>query len=82
MSEGVQQPGPRTLERILQDAREKYEREAKTSGYVLPVQSYPEAITAWDRGWLCPNCGSAHSPDVKTCPLTSVPSLRDRVGVK
>lgn len=21
-------------------------------------------------GWLCPKCGSAHAPDVKTCPVS------------
>lgn len=21
-----------------------------------------------NEGWKCPNCGSAHAPDVKTCP--------------
>ena len=24
-------------------------------------------------GWLCPKCGSAHSPDVLTCPVTAAP---------
>ena len=22
-----------------------------------------------DRGWMCPNCGSAHPPSVTTCPV-------------
>lgn len=25
-------------------------------------------------GWKCPNCGGAHAPDVKTCPVVTVPS--------
>lgn len=25
-------------------------------------------IQALPQGWRCPNCGSAHAPDVKTCP--------------
>jgi hypothetical protein len=26
----------------------------------------------YNQGWSCPNCGSAHSPDVKTCPVKQV----------
>lgn len=34
-----------------------------------------------ERGWQCPNCGKAHSPDVKTCPESpkSLDSLAKRL---
>lgn len=25
-----------------------------------------------NEGWLCPKCGSAHAPDVKSCPLNGL----------
>lgn len=31
-------------------------------------------------GWQCPNCGRAHAPDVKTCPIDNRP-LRARMQV-
>jgi hypothetical protein len=33
-------------------------------------------------GWLCPNCGKAHGPDVATCPEPAGANLRPSEKMK
>lgn len=35
----------------------------------IPGKRCRKEFTPVGSGWQCPNCGSAHAPDVKTCPL-------------
>lgn len=44
----------------------------------VPLTGCPICNRPQQRGWSCPNCGKAHAPHVKTCPVDNR-SLGERI---
>lgn len=55
--EGISPVDPAELQPFLDERKRQLEAEPQRG--LRPGPSY---------GWHCPNCGSAHAPDVATCP--------------
>jgi len=49
----------------LQSIENFIEERKKELGQLKPVGLRPGYLP---QGWQCPNCGTAHSPDISTCP--------------